>query len=1104
MADQTKMQDFRGNLGERGVVQDDRHGISISRHLYVLSLLLFFSVLFTGKLQAQSLPPGCTLEGQTVVCVYNANTTFTVPDGVESVTVKAWGAGGGGGRGATGNGAAGGGGGFAGGVFSVTPSSELTVQVGGQGLGGTTTDGRGGSGGGYSGVFNGAASQVNALVVAGAGGGGGGGANHPSASAAIPGAAGGGTSGNSAGGIGGGGGTQSAGGTGGVGADGTGGDGTALNGGQGALGGGETGGTNGGGTSGDGSTGGGGGGAGYFGGGGGGKGAATGSPNSRTGGGGGGGGSGYTNSSGTSLSNIAGSGTAVANSGDTHYESGVGVGGAGSAGNANATNGGAGLVVITYEVDLVYYSRASGDWNVVESWSNEGHAGVAAAQVPSAEDEMIIGGAGGTGHVISLVGAVTITNPGSLTILDTGSGAGTLDTGTHVISGTGTLDLQAGGTLRVGSTDGISASGSTGNIQTTVRNFNTGASYTYNGTTGLQVTGDGLPAVMENLTIDNSNNVESTADTDRTINGQLTLNSGILVMAPGTSLVTTQVSSTGSAAVRMQLEIDGLYGYRMISSPVETDLTDLLDNFITQGVTGSDWPTRQPNFLWFDETAASEGTTANASWRNGLQNGFAELVSVGRGYFFYIFGDMTSNNPALNQDVDTDYNTPLPRTLSATGVETAFQGETPGPFNFGVSYSGTRGTGFDHLHGWNLVGNPTTATLDWDNATAWTRENMDATFYVWDPSANAGAGDYLYWNTVSGTLPSEGLITPFQSFWVKANGTTGLELSFTQDAKVTGGEYVGGQSVQQEDELSHLVLDMELASEELASQLQLSFSGEGALDKDRFDAYRLEPPGGTPHLTFFTTTGSGEHLPLAINHLPEEFEETLRIPLQVGGKRSGEPFSGDFELTWQLPASWPEAWSVTLMDHHTREAIDMRTWQSYPFWHNSSSGVSLMEAEEGGATSSDNKMGREEPPHYLQIPKEVVMNERARPAEGTGEANRPSLMSSTPAARFTIHINPAGLSADPGYRPDEVELMQNYPNPSSGSTTVPFALPEPAEVRLELFDMLGRRVRVLLDSSYPAGLHEEEMALEDLSSGIYIYRLQVGSETLSRKLVIVQ
>lgn len=276
-------------------------------------------------------------EASSTVFTSAGSESWTVPDGVTSVTVKAWGAGGAGGSdfeaGTPGNG---GGGGYIEGTIDVTASENLTVYVGG---GGTVDTGSsdGGGGGGYSGVFR----AANPLFVAGAGGGGG--APDAGKNGGNGGAGGGesgadGTNGTDGTGLGTGG-TQSAGGTGGPGASSENGEnGSSLAGGDGGQTGGSTGGTNGGGSGGIdviGGDGGGGGGAGYFGGGGGGL---------EGGGGGGGGGSSWATSTASATTTSSGSGTTAANTGDPDYAGSAGQGG------GSATVGGDGRVVINYDV----------------------------------------------------------------------------------------------------------------------------------------------------------------------------------------------------------------------------------------------------------------------------------------------------------------------------------------------------------------------------------------------------------------------------------------------------------------------------------------------------------------------------------------------------------------------------------------------------------------------------------------------------------------------------------------------------------------------------------------------------------------------------------
>ncbi len=294
--------------------------------------------------------------------------TYSVPAGVTSITVKAWGAGGGGGVGNNGSGAGGngGGGGYVKAVLSVTPSETLDVRVGTAGAKGATND-DGGNGGGYSAVQR----SGTFLIQAGAGGGGGGAAGTTAGGA---GGAGGGTSGVAGGtatGGGGGAGTAGAGGAAGTaGANGVAGTaGIANTGGNGGSAGtGGAGGTGGGGAAG-GTFQGGGGGGGRFGGGGGGS---TSNPllNFNRAGGGGGGGSDIV--TGTGTVETAGSGATPGNNSDSQ-RNGAGQGGTGATATSGNSAGTAGAVVISYTTtgpatsSSVYWAKFNPNTGAIES-----------------------------------------------------------------------------------------------------------------------------------------------------------------------------------------------------------------------------------------------------------------------------------------------------------------------------------------------------------------------------------------------------------------------------------------------------------------------------------------------------------------------------------------------------------------------------------------------------------------------------------------------------------------------------------------------------------------------------------------------------------------
>ncbi len=93
--------------------------------------------------------------------------------------------------------------------------------------------------------------------------------------------------------------------------------------------------------------------------------------------------------------------------------------------------------------------------------------------------------------------------------------------------------------------------------------------------------------------------------------------------------------------------------------------------------------------------------------------------------------------------------------------------------------------------------------------------------------------------------------------------------------------------------------------------------------------------------------------------------------------------------------------------------------------------------------------------------------------------------------------------------PESYFLSQNYPNPFNPTTTISFALPEVAFVKLEVFDVAGRNVGAhcdapLVDGWRDAGYHEVTWDASDLPSGVYIYRIQMGDYSAVKKMILIK
>ncbi|MGM0460555.1 MAG: T9SS type A sorting domain-containing protein, partial [Bacteroidota bacterium] len=89
--------------------------------------------------------------------------------------------------------------------------------------------------------------------------------------------------------------------------------------------------------------------------------------------------------------------------------------------------------------------------------------------------------------------------------------------------------------------------------------------------------------------------------------------------------------------------------------------------------------------------------------------------------------------------------------------------------------------------------------------------------------------------------------------------------------------------------------------------------------------------------------------------------------------------------------------------------------------------------------------------------------------------------------------------------PSKIELEQNYPNPFNPSTNISFQLNESELITLSVHDILGRRVKTLINNSrYTSGRHTISFNAGDLSSGVYIYRLEPGTSVHTKKLTLIK
>ncbi|MFZ0388819.1 MAG: T9SS type A sorting domain-containing protein, partial [Calditrichia bacterium] len=109
----------------------------------------------------------------------------------------------------------------------------------------------------------------------------------------------------------------------------------------------------------------------------------------------------------------------------------------------------------------------------------------------------------------------------------------------------------------------------------------------------------------------------------------------------------------------------------------------------------------------------------------------------------------------------------------------------------------------------------------------------------------------------------------------------------------------------------------------------------------------------------------------------------------------------------------------------------------------------------------------------------------------------------------TLYAKQPSALEQPGELPRQLALFANYPNPFNPETVIAFDLPEMLPVRLEIFNVLGQSVNILINRQLGPGNYRftwkgDNQQGKPLSSGIYLYRLTAGKQTLVRKMLLAR
>lgn len=365
--------------------------------------------------------------------------------------------------------------------------------------------------------------------------------------------------------------------------------------------------------------------------------------------------------------------------------------------------------------------------------------------------------------------------------------------------------------------------------------------------------------------------------------------------------------------------------------------------------------------------------------------------------------------------------------------------------------------------GFTLVGNPFFSAISWGNIT---KSGVYPIVYVWD--VNSG---WLSFNGVSGSLTG-GLIAPFQSFLVATMPGQAPSMTIGAAARATGGSFRGKTGGDNHHFIAVEATDAATGSTnttwiEFASDLSAGLhvgdtgerqnisegqsAGEGldtghiSTSRDAGSALRLEPLNAL-HAEVYSLAPGG--LPLDIQRLAYPLH-ALDIPLVAHTSRAHATIllsAGQLQL--------PEGWIVSLLDESSGTALELTQSNSIALTTDTQGDLSmLLRIQPGQTTSIDNE---------------------------------------------TADI------------PLATELRQNWPNPFNPATTIGFTIGTDLAqgsgipVELTLYDLTGRRVATLFSGTMGAGTYSVPFDASALSSGIYIYRLQAGSLTESRRMTLIK
>ena len=103
-----------------------------------------------------------------------------------------------------------------------------------------------------------------------------------------------------------------------------------------------------------------------------------------------------------------------------------------------------------------------------------------------------------------------------------------------------------------------------------------------------------------------------------------------------------------------------------------------------------------------------------------------------------------------------------------------------------------------------------------------------------------------------------------------------------------------------------------------------------------------------------------------------------------------------------------------------------------------------------------------------------------------------------------IEDTPVPVEFTPNAIPNDYKLMQNYPNPFYPNTTISYKIPATEFVAVNIFDVIGNDITTLVKETKNAGVHEVNFDASNLSSGIFVYKIDAGMFHQAKKMLLLK